>query len=571
MFKSILVARLVSAVTCYRTILIVASKVGACCLLLSNALPAIAALPFSGSGSAEHRTLSHSNEEPVPLLVLANLLEPQDSRSIEKGTGETGEIAGLIRGKEYAKALQRASALVQREPGNPLAHNLKGSAQLALQQWQDARSSFQAVLKLSANDLYALQSLGRLDLLQGDSASARRRFEAVLTKDTKNVPALVGMAESEWLDKKEAEGFTWLDKAKAMDPQSIAISLSVARHYLSMKDPQKAIGELTQASNADTSNAELLDLLGQAQLSAGQKSAALETYRRLALLTPDVPESHYRLGVVRSLVNDLPGAANSLRTALKLRPDYVDAAYALAGIHIRLGRPEDALDVAKQLQRNAPQSPIGPTLEGDAYAAENRYDAAAVAYNKAFAMAPLSLIAIKVHAAESMAGRGKIADEKLRAWLTAHPDDTVAWQYSAGDLMRRGQYKLAIAQYQALLQKNPNDPLTLNNLATLYGLESDSRALEMAERAAKAAPDSAAVADTLGWILVQQGVLDRGRRLLEQAVSSEPSNTEIRYHLALALAKSGDNARAKRELERLLSIEPKIPQWKDAQALLQRL
>jgi Flp pilus assembly protein TadD len=186
-------------------------------------------------------------------------------------------------------------------------------------------------------------------------------------------------------------------------------------------------------------------------------------------------------------------------------------------------------------------------------------------------MAPLSLIAIKVHAAESMAGRNKVADEKLRAWLNAHPDDTIAWQYSAGDLMKRGQNKLAIEQYHGLLQKNPNDPLTLNNLAILYGLEGDSRALDMAERAAKVAPDSAAVADTLGWILVQQGALERGKRVLEEAVSSEPSNPEIRYHFAVALAKSGDKSRAKRELEKLLSIEPKVPQWNDAQALLKRL
>ena len=42
----------------------------------------------------------------------------------------------------------------------------------------------------------------------------------------------------------------------------------------------------------------------------------------------------------------------------------------------------------------------------------------------------------------------------------------------------------------------------LNNLATAYQQEKNPLALEYAEKAYKLAPDSPAVLDTLGWILV---------------------------------------------------------------------
>jgi hypothetical protein len=44
--------------------------------------------------------------------------------------------------------------------------------------------------------------------------------------------------------------------------------------------------------------------------------------------------------------------------------------------------------------------------------------------------------------------------------------------------------------------------------------------------------DSAAVADTLGWMLVEQGDTARGLELLQEAVAAAPDVHEIRYHLA---------------------------------------
>ena len=82
--------------------------------------------------------------------------------------------------------------------------------------------------------------------------------------------------------------------------------------------------------------------------------------------------------------------------------------------------------------------------------------------------------------------------------------------------------KAAIEQYQIILKQAPTYMPALNNLATAYQQEKNPLALEYAEKAYQLAPGSAAVMDTLGWILVEQGNTTRGLPLLEKAVSLAP-------------------------------------------------
>ena len=75
-------------------------------------------------------------------------------------------------------------------------------------------------------------------------------------------------------------------------------------------------------------------------------------------------------------------------------------------------------------------------------------------------------------------------------------------------------------------------------------------------RAHRLAPKDPAIQDTLGWILVEQGQVDKGLRQLRDARLRDPQNPEIRVHLAAALAKSGRRDEAKREVEELLKSAP---------------
>jgi predicted Zn-dependent protease len=137
--------------------------------------------------------------------------------------------------------------------------------------------------------------------------------------------------------------------------------------------------------------------------------------------------------------------------------------------------------------------------------------------------------------------------------------------------LKAGKYKGAIEHYERLRQKQAENIIVLNNLAWAYQQVGDKRALETAELAYKLKPDNAAVADTLGWMLVEQGDTKRGVELLEKAVAAAPKAPAIRYHLAQAWVKAGDKSKAKNELERLLLSDATFPERDAAMKLLNEL
>jgi predicted Zn-dependent protease len=118
----------------------------------------------------------------------------------------------------------------------------------------------------------------------------------------------------------------------------------------------------------------------------------------------------------------------------------------------------------------------------------------------------------------------------------------------------------------------PNNAIALNNLAWALNEVQDPAALATAEKALSLAPNSPAVADTLGWILFSRGDTKRGIDLMRKASAAAPNAVEIRLHLAKALIKTGETADAKKELEAVVAMAPGAGAFKDeAQALLKGL
>lgn len=484
---------------------------------------------------------------------------------------DTAAVIAHLEKKEYDEALRIASKLIERNPGDPFGYNLQGAVYVGKKDPANARRSFEKALAVERDYFPATMNLAQLDLDQNDAPSAQRRYQALLSKDPGNVAAMLGMARTEAVTGNDAENLKWIERARAKNPDSIAPRMELALRDLRQKNYPKAIGELTDALRSHPDNAELLELLGQAQLADGQKATAVATYRKLVSARPTSAVAYYRLATSQVGIEDYRAAAGNLQKALELKPDYEDAMEAYAALHVRAGRHDEALKLARKLQQIDTKSSAGYTLEGDVLMTQRRFPQAVAAYEKAMALGQTSILTIKLHAAQTAAAKPREADSTVQRWLNDHPDDIGVRQYLAHRYLNSGQNKLAIEQYERVLQKDPTNLLALNNLANLYQMVNDSRALETAEAAYRLDPNSSAIADTLGWLLVQQGQTARGLELLQKAIAQEPGNSFIRYHLAAALAKSGNKPKARKELESLLAGDPQFPQREAAQALLKQL
>ena len=128
-------------------------------------------------------------------------------------------------------------------------------------------------------------------------------------------------------------------------------------------------------------------------------------------------------------------------------------------------------------------------------------------------------------------------------------------------------------RYQQALAVDATAPVAANNLAWIYAQRGDKLddALQLARAAKSRLPESAAVADTLGWVYYKRDLHPLAVAEFKHSVDAEPEVALFHYHLGLAYAKTGELALARKALEQGLKLDPKAPEAAEARDVLTRL
>ena len=196
---------------------------------------------------------------------------------------------------------------------------------------------------------------------------------------------------------------------------------------------------------------------------------------------------------------------------------------------------------------------------------------AIAAYESAFDKGKSAAIALKLFRGYRQEGSGEKAIASLEDWLQVQPTDSGVRLMLASAYQSLGRPGPAIDHYERILADEPKNLVVLNNLAWIYQEQGDSRALEYAERAYSVAPDRPEVLDTIGWVFVHNGRVQRGLELLQDAKVQAPHLPTISYHYAYALHKANRTDEAKKELQRLLRDHKVFAEREQAQQLLNKL
>ncbi len=480
-------------------------------------------------------------------------------------------VQAELRRGQFDKALAAVQALEKTQPDNATVHNMKGGVYLSKQDTKNARASFEKSLALNPVYFPAAANLARIDIAEKNPAAAKKRFETLLAKDKKNIEAMNALATLELQANRPEAATSWLEKAQAENPETPAPAVTLGAHYLRNKQVDKALALARKMLAVHPTNAELLDLMGQAQIAKADHGGALESYSKLVNVVPKSPMAQMRLATVHLLMKNEAAATEDLKRAVALDPKFIPARVAQAHMAMRAKKPEDALVVARQLQKDDPKSTVGFELEGDIMLAQQKTAPAIAAFEKAYALSKSSSHLLRISDILKKSGKESDAQARLVKYHAANPNDQVVGLLIADSYLAKRQFKQAIPSLEATIKANPANAAALNNLAWAYQQEKDARALPTAEQAFKLAGQNPAVMDTLGWILVEKGDTARGLELLRKAVAAAPEAPDLRYHLASALAKSGDKVNARKELEKTLASSKPFAAMDDAKALMRQL
>lgn len=479
-------------------------------------------------------------------------------------------VMNHLRLKEYDKALAAVKKLEKEKPNDATVKTLKGNVHMSRNELPQARQSFEEAVKLQSDYFPPVSNLAQVDFAEKKPDAARARIEAFLEKNKDNADAIMALASLAQAQGKTADAIALLERASAAKPADIPAALRLGTAYLRTNEKQKAGALAQRLVISYPSSPEVLDFSAQAQLANGDKDGALETYRKLAGLAPNSALVQYRIATVQMSMLNQGAAVDSLKKAIAIKPDYLDAQVALAAVQVRNNKPDEALAIARQIQKQIPKQPVGYSLEGDLMMLQQKPAEAIKPYEQALAANGDNAVLMKLHEALTKTGKTKEADARVASWLKAHPEDNAVRLHFA-TLSMATDNKSAIEQFQAILKQDPNNVGALNNLALAYYKEKDPRALEYAEKASAAAPANPAVMDTLGFLLVESGDAKRGLPYLEKAAAAAPNVVAIRYNLAVAQAKSGDKENARKSLEEVIAKGGNSPKVEEAKAMLKTL
>ena len=481
-------------------------------------------------------------------------------------------ITAYLGRRQPDKALEALKELEKKQPDNPLTYNLRGLALVMKGDVPGARSSFEHALQLQPTYMPAVVNLANLDLRDKNTNAAKQRYEAVLKKDPYNEQALFRLAIlSRITGAKQGEVEGLLKKAVVGNPNSPKARVVLINFYLASRDFKDALAAAQDATAALPNAPAVMEALGTAQLAAGETQAAISTFAQLSGLLPKSPQPLIRQAQAYMAAKRPDDAIRSLRGALDIDPNLATAERDIAAIYVTTGRSDEALREAKAVQARHPDKPFGYALEGEIYVAQKNWGAAVHVYREAVKRFQNPLLVARAHAIMEAAGKGTEAEAMTRSWIKGHPKDTVVLGYLAQRDLAAKRYQSAVKRLNAGLERQPNNPVFLNNLAWAMHELKQPNALKYAERANELAPGNAGIMDTLGWILVESGNGPRGLDLLARASDLAPNVYSIRLHFAKALLKAGRKDAARKELEVLAKLDTRLPVQHEAAALLSGL
>lgn len=472
---------------------------------------------------------------------------------------------------DFDKAEAAARALMEKQPDNPVPHNLLGIVFRQQGRAESARDSFETALKINPEFYPARIQLAALDAGEGDLKAARTQYAEILAADGDNLEAMLGMAKLAKSAQDDKMVVEWLVKAREHHPGSLRAGMLLADQYLGTGEGLKALDVARELSETMPDEPEVLRLLGMAQIATGSRPAAVTTFTRLAELLPNNLDALYLLANAAQGNKDTKLAKSTYEEIISRQDDHAAALFGLGSIHVAEQEYDKALGLAEKLIDAHGDQAWGYVLASDALIGKGDMPGAVRQFEQAYSRDPSQAYMLRLHNLLKRAGNDKRAADVLDDWLEKHPDDGDILLVAAIHYQRMGSMPDAIAHYEQVLKVKPGNMIALNNLAWLYLETAPAKALQYAEQAYQTSPDKAEVLDTYGWALVKGGKVGNGLPYLQEALLKAPHLAEVRYHVAYALHQAGRDEEARRELDRISRMDRKFAESREFRDLNEKL
>ena len=449
-------------------------------------------------------------------------------------------------------------------------HAIVGVLFANLGQDRRARAQLNTALGIDPENVGALYAFGMLAIANDDPDEAVARFDQVLDVRATHLPALVQQGGFARAERQPGRYPPAPGSSKSGGAQLRAAAKLAARTELLLGDASAALESIEAGRQNFPNDADFVRLDGIARLQEGDLDQAIASLQEAVRRQPENPSNHLDLARARLANGDFGQAITAVRVYREMRPADVRGLAIEVDAQLRSGDPVQATETVDAFESAHPGQPFVQMLRGDIAFASGDAQAAIDWYEQYAENNWSRIVALRLAGAHQSAGSGQ-ATGFIERWLEQEPGDSSMRRFYGQLLEANGRTEDAVRQYERLEREDRLDAIGLNNLAWQYMQQGTSGASELARRAHDMRPESGDIADTLGWILHQEGNSEQALEVLRRAVTQSPDNREIQYHLAVVLSSTGRKREAQSVLEEVLRGGVEFPSYREAEALARSL
>lgn len=464
-----------------------------------------------------------------------------------------------------------ASSLLRENPGDVRAQNLLGVVMMARGRRDDAAKYFATARELEPEGTLAILNEARLARLGDRLEAATALYRETLKREPAATDASVELAEVLLASGDPAAAAQVIEPLLETQPNNIGARL-VDLWVTVARGEHSAIEDAIYRINLDFPDTAAAQLgLARVYLALDDQANARLMLRRAAENAGFRAERQLDIAKLQFKLGDLNAAQWALTKALDGNPRHLGALALRVTLLLAQGKTADARTAHAALAATYPDRVETQIAEGELLEEVGDTHGALAAYTRAHDIGANRTTLEKLLAVQLAVGDDQSALTTLRVWILLHPGELGSRHRLGESLLAAGAYRSAQLVYETLVKDEPENPVSLNNLAYALQRLGDDAALTYAERAIAVAPEHAGFLDTYGWILVESGEPERGLEVLRDAVTRQSTNDEIRYHIALALVHLQRPRAAQRELTAAIGSSRPFPSRGEAITLLEQL
>ena len=461
-------------------------------------------------------------------------------------------------------------------PRDPQAQMALGLTLRQAKRNDEARQAFEKAAELAPDNLWPVDQLVELDLLEKHFDTAQQRIDRHFQK-TPDSPAAhffkgkILVAEEKW-----GPAETELQKTLQLDPNfGGAYDLLVQTYLVTNKLPQ-ALSQLQTQLSKNPNDASALMTLALLHERTNEFAKARDAYEHLLSLKPDLVSALNNLACLYAdRLNDLGKAYDLARKARDLQGNDPAIADTFGWILSKRGEYQQALAILQGSAAKLPDSPEVQFHLGMTAYMMGQPDLARVALQKAASAtndfpgkeeSKRHLALLKNDAAAAP----ELSVSQLEAMAKKQPNDVIAQTRLGEAYEKQGAADKAAAAFEQVLKLNPRLASATTKLAQLYAgpLQNKEKALAYAKKARELTPNDPQVTSILGKVAYQSGNLAWSYSLLQEAARQRENDPSILHDLAWAAYRLGKVNEARGTMQKALATGSDFPEAADARTFL---